>query len=45
MHHVGEQVVVPQSVVDVHLLVVDGQRAGPDTPLLWRTGPSGGGRE
>ena len=31
---VGEEVVVLEPVVHAHLLVVDGQRAGVDTPLL-----------
>ena len=31
---VGKQVVVPQPVVHIHLLVVDGQRSVEDTPLL-----------
>ena len=36
MDDVGEQVVVPQPVVHVHLLVVDRQRSVEDTSLLKR---------
>lgn len=34
MHDVGQKVVVLQSVVDIHLLIVDGQRSGFNAPLL-----------
>ena len=36
MDNVGEKIVVPQPVLGVHLLVVDGQRAVQYTPLLNR---------
>ena len=34
VHDVGQKVVVLQSVVDIHLLIVDGQRSGFNAPLL-----------
>lgn len=34
MHDVGQQIVVPQPVVHVHLLIVDGQSAGTDATLV-----------
>ena len=36
MDDVGEEVVVLEPVVHAHLLVVDGQRASVDAPLLQR---------
>lgn len=34
MNHVGQEIVVAQPVVDVHLLVVDGQSTGTDATLV-----------
>ena len=38
MDDVGEEVVVLEPVVDADLLVVDGQRAGVDAPLVFLGG-------
>lgn len=37
MDDVGEEVVVLEAVVHLHLLVVDGQGTGVDAPLLHET--------
>lgn len=39
MNHIGEEVVVLQSIIDVHLLVVDSQRARLDAAFLFKAFP------
>lgn len=35
VYDVSQEIVVPQSVIDVHLLIVDRQGAGANTPLVF----------